>query len=263
MATRSALLAPVTITTTNQTFGWIDYLSAAHTVDIDVGTYTSMLHLLAELEDKLQVVDGQFTLQLGVDGQTMINHSGDGFEEDWANTDDDLEAMLGFDGTETQGGSPGYLLTSTDRVLYSLFPPCNASYPTDRREIRCREQETDDGDMVQYASSTVHRYRELTYGLLSPEQTIDGGEDDDGWGITVDWTNRTFYDFWEYIRDKSFRHYETAADWGDTVNSPGTEGTEFETWRRFAQPWEPHQVDPDSYAYFDVTMALKYVGGAS
>jgi len=174
---------------------------------------------------------------------------------DWAGTSDGLSSTLGFDESETPANGT---VTGSKRHLYGWYSPVGADYDLDVRRIPRRQEDTEAGGLVQYASSQEHRYRELRLGLLSPAQLEEGGTDDDGYGGTVDWTSRTLYDLWQYVRDRPFRFYADRTH--GTVASPGSEGTEYVTCRRTDDEWRPGRRDPDDWAYWDITIPLKVTG---
>jgi hypothetical protein len=255
MSTLPKLLASVTIDTSNQTFAF--GLGGAQTVDITAATYDTILEVLANLEDALQAVDATFSVTCSSGGIVVISCD-NSWTITWASTDDDLESLLGFEGTESVAGSGPYTLTASNRHLRGFYSPVGGQWPSDRRTIKSREQETDAGGLYQLASSTVHRYRDVTFALLSEKQLVTGGTDSDGAGGSVKWTSRTLYDFWTYTRDRPFRFYEDATD--GTVASPGTEVNTYDTCRRFNDDWAPDMPDPGDYSFFNVTMKLKVTG---
>ena len=253
------LLQQITIDANSTTFGFEYPISTSQTVDIDVGTYDTILEVLGNLEDKLQAVNANFSVEINllanIYGNITITRTGGDWAEDWTSTDASLRVLLGFTGAETVSTS---YMTATRRHRSGFYSPCGVQWPADARDIRCREQETEGGGLAQLASTTVHRYRELTVGLLSEAQLELGGTDDDGIGGSVYWSDRTLYDFWEDTASKSFRFYPDAQD--GTVASPGSENTDFVTCRRFADRWQPQQRDPGDWSFFDVTMRLKVTG---
>ena len=249
-------LAQITIDSTNDVLGY--GLGGAQTADIADGTYDSILEVLAELEDKLQAVDATFAVTVSANGFVVITCN-TAFTASWAATDDALETLLGFAGTESVAGSGPYTLTATLRHRAAFYPPVGGNWPSDKRKKSVREQETDDGDMIQYASSSVHRYREILFSLLTYAQCENGGTDSDGAGGSISWTGVTLLDFWEYVAGKKFRFYEDRSN--GTVASPGTEGTDYVTCRMlYREPWEPKQPDQCNFALFDVELEWKIVG---
>lgn len=247
------LLPEITITSSNNTFGY--NLGGATSKNITANDYDTILEALANLDTQL---GGTFTVALSASGIVTISNTSS-WTVDWSATDDGLESLLGFTGSESVAhvGSD-YILTATRRHLYGLYPPVGAQYPEDEIEIATREQETDDGKLSQLCSSAEHRRRTITFGLLSAAQLKDGGTDSDGAGGTAYWTSRTFLDFWRYVRNRPFRFYADRSL--GTVASPGTAGTDYTTWRRYAEPWRPSQRDPGDYSFFDLSMRWKYVG---
>lgn len=252
------MLAPVVIDSSNQTFGFD--LGGAQTVDITAGTYDSILEVCAELETQLQTVSATFAVLVSSAGIVTINCDA-AWTESWGTTDDALEALLGYDSSaDYVAGSTPYALEASDRHDAAFYPPHNASWPADRRKRYAREQDTDDGGMVQYVSSSEHRWRRLMFSLLTYAQIEAGGSDGDGAGGSVDWTDRTLYDFWTYCADGGhmFRFYEDRAD--GTVAAPGTEGTDYVAMRfLFKRDWEPTQIDVGNFALFDIELETKIV----
>lgn len=250
------LLPSLTVSTSNDTFAFTQ--GAAHTAVITSGEYGSILEVLADLEDKLEVTDADFSVSISADGFVTISHLDTVWSVTWALTDNALEKMLGFVGTESVTGAGPYVLTATRRPQYAWYSPTGGQWPADRRRIDAREQDTDAGDLCQYASSAEHVYRSVTFSLLSQAQMESGGSDSDGDSGTVNWTDSTLLDFWRYVKDQTFRFYEDRAD--GTVASPGTEGVEYVTCRRLRDEWVPMQPDEGDYSFFNVTIAMKIVG---
>lgn len=249
------LLATITVPTGGWDFAGDD--GAAFTATLPAGDYDSILELGDALETAINAaaVNETFTVAVSSGGIVTITATG-AWTVTWASTDDDLSALLGYAESESVDGS--YILTATDRHLYAWYSPIGADYDLDDAWLPSREQETEAGGLIQYASSQEHTYRELRLALLGPECLSEGGTASDGHGASVDWTSRTLKDFWSYIATRPFRFYGDRAD--GTVASPGTEGTEYVTCRRMGDRWKPSRVDPDDWAYWRITIPLKVTG---
>lgn len=236
-------------------------LGGAKTADIPDAVYDSILEVCAALETKLKVVSATFSVTVSNRGIVVITNSAASWTVTWGSTDTALRDLLGFAGTETVQGAGPYVLTATRRHLYGWYSPVPVEYPGRRRRIARRYQETDGAAVSIVASSTTHEYIDLLFDAcleaqLEPES---GTTADDGYGSTVDWTDRTFGDFWEYVAALEFRYYEDA-DLG-TVAAPGTKGTDYlECVRTDAtDELEFEQVDPNGYTYFSVRLPVKVV----
>jgi hypothetical protein len=239
------LLAQIVIPAGGYTFGYAR--SGAKTVVLAAGTYASILEVGAEFETKLQADSAGFSVACSSTGFISVTHSSADWTWTAATTTDALETLVGLAGTESVTSR---VLTGTLQHRYGWYSPVGCDYPLDKYEIGVVETETDAGGLTQYASSTEHRYRELRFALVSPEAMAEGGTEGGKF-----WTNVTLLDLWKYVRDKPFRFY---ADCGDgTVASPGTEGTEYVTLRRMGRRFEPEQVDPDDWAYWETTLECK------
>lgn len=254
------MLATVTIDSTNQTFGFDQ--GGAQTVDITVGEYDSILEVCAELETQLQTVDGSFGVTISSGGIVTIACT-TAWTESWGTTDDALETLLGFDSSSdgVANFNGVYMLIGSLRHRAAYYSPVGAAWSCDRRRRQAREQDTADGGMVQYVSSSEHVWRQVSLELLTREQLESGGTDSDGAGGSVDWTDVTLLSFWRYCADgaRSFRFYPDRAD--GTVASPGTEGTEYDTCRfQFRRDWEPAQREMANFALLDTSFELRIVG---
>lgn len=238
------------------TFGFTQ--GGAQTADVAADTYDTILELLAELEDALQVVDATFTVtcsSLGVISIACTN----AWVASWGTTDDDLEQMMGFAGSESVIGSGPYTLTAAKRHLFGWYSPVGCEWQGSKRTMSRRYQPTDDGDATVYGGTGVRREAELAFDTLleaqiEPEQA---GVADDGAGGSVDWTDRTFYDFWEDTNSKRFRFYHDCAD--GTVADPGADGDEYWLCVRTDEDNEPSQTDPLGYTYFRVELPIQRV----
>lgn len=102
----------IEIDITNQTFGY----DAGSSVDIDVDNYTTILELLDNLETKL---GAGYTCSVSEIGIVSITKTS-AWTADWGGTDNALETILGFDGTETVDGS--YVLTATNQHTAGYYP---------------------------------------------------------------------------------------------------------------------------------------------
>jgi hypothetical protein len=254
------MLATVTIDSTNQTFGFDQ--GGAQTVDITAGEYDSILEVLAELETQLQTVDATFAVTVSSAGFVTITCQ-TAWTENWATTDDALETLLGLDSSSDGVADLNgiYMLAASLRHQAAFYPPVGAAWSCDRRRRQAREQDTADGGMIQYVSSSEHRWRQVSMDLMTYESVEAGGSAADGAGGTIDWTDITIYNFWTYCADggREFRFYPDRAN--GTVASPGTEGTEYDTCRfQYRRDWEPAQRDMANFALIDVVFDLKIVG---
>lgn len=232
-------------------------LGGAQTVSVPAATYDTILELAAALETVLQVIDATFVVEVSAGGIVTID-CGSGWTEDWTNTDTDLAELLGFDGSEVVTDK---VLTASLRHLYGWYAPGGVEYPGRRRRVARRYQPTDAGDAAVWASSSTSTFLELTFDALLETQVEPSAAavDDDGAGGTVDWTDRTFYDFWVYVAGRRFRFYEDA-DLG-TVAAPGTTG-DYLVCVRTDDESEPQQLDPEAYTYFRVVLPVQIVGEA-
>jgi hypothetical protein len=247
------LLQEITITASEDVFAYS--LGGAQTAVLTQGRYDTILEVLAELELQLQVVDASFAVavtSLGIVSITCDN----AWTEDWTGTDADLAALLGADtAVDVVAGAGPFVLTMSNRHLYGWYAPVGVEYPGLRRRVTRRFQDTDDGSASSYASSATHRYVDLTFDAclesqIEPEKAEVA---DDGAGGTVDWTDRTFFDFWVDTAAKHFRFYEDG-DYGTVSNVTGY-------WKlyRTDEEIEPAQLDPQAYTYFRVVLPCKIV----
>jgi hypothetical protein len=259
MASYPKLLPQVTIDSTCDVFAYS--LSGARTADIPDATYDTILEVCAALEVKLKVVSADFSVTVSSRGFVVISNSSTSWTVTWGSTDVALRDLLGFVGTETVTGAGPYVLTATKRHLRGWYSPVPVEYPGRRRRIARRYQETDDGDVSIIASATTHQYLDLLFDACLEPQLEPGQATtaDDGYGSSIDWTSRTFGDFWAYVAALKFRYYEDAEN--GTVAAPGTEGTHYlECVRTDAtDELEFEQVDPNGYTYFSVRLPVKVV----
>jgi hypothetical protein len=117
-------LWPITIDTTNNDFGLNDG-GGPDVVAITSGTYDTILEVCQDLEDELVDLNAEdWEVEVSALGIVTITNNTSDWDVDWANTDDALEAMLGFDGTETVTGAGPYVLTGSSQHLYGYYPGC-------------------------------------------------------------------------------------------------------------------------------------------
>lgn len=256
------LLSEVVIDSTNQTFAFALPPGTPQTVDIDAGRYDTILEVLANLKTKLQVVEATFDVQIALSsnkvGHIVISTSSVSWAADWANTDDALETLLGFGGTETVAS---YQLAAAKRHHHGWYSPVGVEYPSVRRRLMRAYQDTDDGDATAISSGSTHKYVDLLFdacleGQLEPDEA---GTMDNGYGHDDDWTDVTFIDFWVDVASKEFRYYPDAAD--GTVDVPGTRGTHYWKCVRTDEEIELEQLDPDGYTWFAARLPVKRIGG--
>lgn len=252
------LLGQVTIGSAEQTFGF--NRGGAKTADITLDTYDSILEVLAELEDQLQLDHADFSVSVSSLGIVSITNSTTAWTASWGTTDDALETLLGFAGTETVVGSGPYTLTASLRHQAAWYSPVGVAYPGVRRWMARKLRPLDDGDADVYGSTAEHKWKVLRFSTLLESQIEPekAQVDDDGAGGTVDWTDCTFFDFWKYVNARKFRFYEDGSD--GTVVDPGAEGDEFITCIRDDEETEPSQLDPDAWTWFLVDLPVRVVG---
>lgn len=248
------LLQPVEITASNNTLGY--NLGGATTKDIVVATYPTVIEVLANLDTQL---GGTFVVAVDYRGIVTITNTA-AWTVTWGTTDAGLQALLGFTGAETvQHVGADYILTATKRHLYGWYAPVPVEYPGIRRMLPRRVQRTDAAGASMIASSSTHREIDLLFdACLEPQlEPTEATTADDGYGGTIDWTDRTFVDWWEDVAAKEWRYYEEADD--GTVAAPGTEGVEYLVCVRLGTDFIQEQVDGSGYTYFAVRFTAAVV----
>jgi len=119
MSAWGKFLAPITVPTGGWVFGFNEAApGGAATATVDAGTYATMLHLVFNLQTKLKVVNAAYAASVSSVGLVVVTLEA-GATADWATTDDDLETVLGFDGSEAVSGST---LTATNKHQYGWYP---------------------------------------------------------------------------------------------------------------------------------------------
>lgn len=258
------LLTQVIIDSDNQTFAFELPPSTPQSVNIDTGTYDTLLEVLANLKTKLQVVEATFNVEVLLAtnkvGTVNIETDSVSWAADWSNTDAALKTLLGFVGTETVSS---YGLSGDKRHRSGWYSPVGVEYPAVRRRKYRAYQDLEDGDAAALSSAATHKFVDLLFdacleGQLEPDEA---GTLDNGYGYDQDWTDVTFADFWEDTADKKFRYYPDASD--GIVGTPGTEGTDYWTCVRTdaSEEFEPEQLDSDGYTWFAARLPIKRVGG--
>jgi len=246
------MLTSIVIPTGGLTFGW--GYAGARTAVIPAGTYGSILEVLIALDAAMTAQMAAWTMA-ATNGFVSITFTA-AWTAAWGTTDDALETLLGFAGTETVDGAK--TLTATKRHQSGWYAQCGAAHPPVRRTKVRRTQDLDDGTMTAYASEGVHQRVPVTFGLLTPEALDEGGSASDGAGGSVDWTDVTLYDWWQDAASKPFRYYPDGAD--GTVADPGAEGDEYTTRMLDSDEFAPDQVDPMVETWNAITLPMKIIG---
>jgi hypothetical protein len=92
----------------------------ADTVTVPAGNYASYLDLMVELQERLQDDDdGDWYVTVSGTGITVVGHTTDAWTWTEATTDDDLEALMGLDGTEEVATRE---LTTTSAHTHGWYP---------------------------------------------------------------------------------------------------------------------------------------------
>lgn len=116
MSTWGKFLAQIVVPAGGLDFGFTK--GGAQTVTVPEGVYDSILELAANLEAELQAIDATFAVTVSSVGIVTIS-CGNAWAEDWATTDDALEATLGYDGTETVAA---LALVATSQHTHGWYP---------------------------------------------------------------------------------------------------------------------------------------------
>lgn len=261
------LLQRVDITTANKDFAYT--LTGSQTAAITVAEYDTIYEVCVDFETQLQVVDATFGVTVSALGIVDIVCDNI-WVVDWAATDNDLESLLGFAGSEAVQLKTGkYHLTGTkrhgqDSQAPPWYAPVGEFYHTIRRFKARRVEATDDGDASTHSSAgTVKtldvRWHGVLESALEPDKATTS---DDGSGGTVDWTGVTFGDWWADTAGKKFRFYFRKADGtvGGTVAAPGTEGTDYWTCVYEGEDLEFDPLDPDGFTYYAVSLSIQITG---
>jgi hypothetical protein len=113
-------LAPIVVPTGGWNFVYVDS-TGTQTATVAAGTYANILTLCDELHDKIEVESGADTCVIAVTsvGIVSILITEDFDSITWASTNDDLEAALGLDGTETVSSNT---ITANNRHTYGWYP---------------------------------------------------------------------------------------------------------------------------------------------
>lgn len=234
-------------------------LGGARTATLTHATYESILEVLIELQTKLRVVDATFVVAvsyLGIVSITCDNL----WTSSWGTTDSNLKSLLGFAAETVQFTGGKYVLTAGKRHDYGFYSPVPVEYPARRYTKPRRVQRADNGDASIISSSTRQADVDLFFDLMLEGQ-IEPREAttlDDGYGGSIDWTDRTFLDWWDDVSAKKFRFYEHGNE--GTVAAPGTEGAEYDTCVRLDTTFQAEQVDSGGYTYFSVRLPLAITG---
>jgi hypothetical protein len=262
------LLQSITILTSNQDFAFT--LAGAQAVEITLGQYDTIYEVASNFEGKLQAVNANFSVTVSALGIMVISNSPSSWGTNWAGTDDNLEDLFGYAGTESVAGAGPYTLTATKRHGQNSqappwYSPVGERYPSINRLKPRRVEPTDDGDASTHASGGQVKTIELSFiGVEEPALEPDkAAVSDDGSGGTIDWTGVTFGDWWLDTAEKKWRFYFRKDDQtvGGTVASPGTEGTDYYTCVHSNQELIFDPLDPDGFTYFNVTIPVQITGG--
>lgn len=114
-------LAQITVPQSGLDWDFVFSDGSPRSVTVSSGTYTTILHLAKELQDRLQALGGGHasdTVTVSSAGYITLSISGL-VSVTWASTNDDLEALLGLAGTETPVAG----------VLTALNPHTHGWYP--------------------------------------------------------------------------------------------------------------------------------------
>ncbi len=247
------LLGPIE-TTVDLDWSWTESSVGTVTATLSAGRWDTIIELLVELNVECLALTGDTAIwTVNSNGFCDFEVADIPCSPNWGGCDSALLAILGFAGTETFSGDN---LTATKRHLYGWYSPVGVEYPGIRRRMTRRVQKNDAGGVFVWASSAVHKDLDLFFSPLLEAQIEPGSAttEADGKGGTVDWTDRTFYDFWEHIAGSKFRFYEDG-ELG-TVATPGTEGTDYLVCVRTDDESEPMQIDPDGYEWFSVDLPV-------
>lgn len=253
------LLQSVEVIASNNTLGYT--LAGAQTRSITVAEYDTMIEVLTNLDTQLA---GTFTVTVNYRGIVVIKNTVS-WTINWGTTDTGLRDLLGYAGSESVvdeggGGAGPFSLTATKRHLKGWYSPVPVEYPGIKRRLPRRVQRTEAGGASIITSSTTHKDIDLLFDACLETQLDPLRETtaDDGYGGTIDWTDRTYTDWWEDVAARKFRYYEDASE--GAVGSPGSEGNEFLTCVRLDEELAFDQVDSGGYTYFSVRLPVAVVG---
>lgn len=219
----SKFLWPITITTSNQTFGYND--GGAATVDIDTGTYDTILEVLANLDTKL---GAGWTVEISEIGRVSIAGPV-GWTWSHTTTDNALEYILGLFTTDQ---------VSND-VLTARFIHDDGYYPGivswGESELKGTAVRSNQRWVPNYAviRNTAGDNTQVVVGPDSPSETMPlqfgaitvlEASQSDPVGADIAETNTLRYFANQCIASR-FRYYPDRAL--GTVAAPGTQNTDY------------------------------------
>lgn len=239
MSTFDKYLAPITIDSSSQQFGYND--GAPQTVSLDKGTYDSILEVCDNLEDNL---GPGFTVTVSSLGIVSIS-SATTFLADWANTDDALSTILGFTESETASNNT---LTATNQHANGYYPGLvsygrntwdGAGVVTDTLWIpqwKIARAYSGTGEARIVGPSSALYRRKLSYSLISGDE------------VTSDYGAAPFF---STVIASQFRWYPDREK--GTVASPGAKNSDYYLVTLVAYP-RFKQSRSGSHYTFDVEM---------
>jgi hypothetical protein len=224
MSIYSKFLWPVTVSASGNTFGY-NYPGAL-TASIDAATYGTILEVLANLDSKLHA---DFTVSLNEYGKVTISCSSV-WTVNWTTTENPLETLLGFDGTEAVDAN--YVLTANNQHTNGYYPGCLSFGYTLYKGSGIS------GDTLWLPEWTMVRTISGTGAACIVGPTTSQYKCTLNFNpilrTEVEDTSIGLYGFWNNCIASKFRFYLDRAD--GTVASPGTRGTEYESCTLLANP---------------------------
>jgi len=224
MSIYSKYLWSVTVDTSNNNFGF-DPGGGDDTVNITMADYGTILEVCGELEDQLIAYNAEdWVVGVSSVGIVTITNNDSDWDSHWGSTDDGLEALLGFDGTEeVQTVGSSYVLTATNQHQHGYYPGClswgystsggagntnprlwKPNWPMVRNVAGNNAQRT-------VGPATARETMMLSYGKIHNDEYDD--------------TDIGLRGFWDACIASTFRFYPDRED--GTVATPGTQNTDY------------------------------------
>jgi len=255
MSTYPKFLWPITIDSSNQTFGWDETGVGAKGEDIPAADYDTILEVLAALTTVMDAEGGvAFTMAVSSVGQVTI--TGDAAWT-WVEgtTDDTLEVLLGLDSADAVAAD---VLTPTDYHTHGWYPGVTSfgassgaahTSESDWTPAWPRAQSiSGSGKMRRIAPSRPPWARAIGWDLLTDDEVLDPDRGVHALAIGAFATALRFYP------DRDTGTVATPGTQGDPQDDPRDSETDF--WKVYIDPDVEWQLHGQSGSYRSVSLGL-------